>query len=92
MGWVGWVRGWVGGWGEVVAWGGVRWVRGWVGLGGWVGGRGKPYFASDDLFVNLVRVVVEEGRVANNHFVDEDAERPVVHSLAVPGDITSLTV
>ena len=39
--------------------------------------------ASEDLLVDAERVVVEEGGVASEHLVDQDAKRPPVHCLVV---------
>lgn len=41
------------------------------------------YFAAEDLLVDAEGVVVEEGRVAGQHLVHEDAQRPPVHRLVV---------
>ena len=37
----------------------------------------------EDLLVDAERVVVEEGGVASEHLVDQDAKRPPVHCLVV---------
>ena len=39
--------------------------------------------ASEDLLVDAERVVVEEGRVAGQHFVDQDTKRPPVNRVSV---------
>ena len=39
--------------------------------------------ASEDLLVDAERVVVEEGRVAGQHFVDQDAKGPPVNRFGV---------
>ncbi len=44
---------------------------------------GELDFTLDNLFVNVERVVVEERRVARQHFENEDAKSPPVDSLAV---------
>ena len=44
------------------------------------------YFAAEDLLVDAEGVVVEEGRVAGQHLVHEDAQRPPVHRLVVALD------
>jgi len=40
--------------------------------------------AFEDLFVDSERALIEERRVANEHFVDQNAKRPPVHRLTVP--------
>ena len=44
------------------------------------------YFAAEDLLVDAEGVVVEEGRVAGQHLVHEDTQRPPVHRLVVALD------
>ena len=39
--------------------------------------------AGEDLFVDAEGVVIEEGRIAGKHLVDEDAKSPPVHCLGV---------
>ena len=39
--------------------------------------------AGEDLLVDAEGVVVEEGRVARKHLVDQDPQRPPVHCLVV---------
>ena len=50
------------------------------------------YFAAQDLLVDAEGVVVEEGRVAGQHLVHEDAQRPPVHRLVVALDQSGVSI